>query len=190
MDTATKPKRQMTEAQIRALAAGRKLSIEKRQRAKELKQVKEKEEQDNFEREYQEKVLKKRAQPPPKQVPIEETDEPVYPQPQASPEEESEPDVPSENDATSEALPPAIKQRAPPRAKPQPSAPNYKQEYYKYKLQQLSAKQMQEQQMQQQMQSYMQLPPYFHAADVARQQLKSKADDAVLKIAYSSIFPN
>lgn len=186
MDTETKPKRQMTEAQIRALAAGRKLSIEKRQRAKELKQVKKKEEQDNFEREYQEKVLKKKAQPPPKQVPIEETDEPVYPQPQAPPEEESEPDVPSEN----ETLPPTIKQRAPPRAKPQPSAPNYKQEYYKYKLQQLSAKQMQEQQMQQQMQSYMQLPPYFHAADVARQQLKSKADDAVLKLAYSSIFPN
>lgn len=180
----TKQKRQVSEEKLRILAENRLKGLETRKKRQQIKLAEKAEAKQKLEQEYEAKVLKKKAQPP-KQIPIEETDEPVYPQPQASPEEESEPDVPSENDE----LPPAIKQRAVPRAKPQPSAPNYKQEYYKYKLQQLSAKQMHEQQMQQQMQSYMQLPPYFHAADVARQQLKSKADDAVLKLAFNSIFP-
>lgn len=172
-NTETKPKRQLTELQMRALAEGRKKSIDKRQKQAALSQVRKQEEKENFEREYQEKVLKKNQPQPQK---IEETDEPVYPQPQAPPQDD--------DDIENEPLPP--KSKTAPRAKPQPKEVNYKQEYYRYKLEQLTA----QQQHQNHMQTYMQLPPYFHAVDVAKQSLKTKADDAVLKLAYRQIFPS
>jgi hypothetical protein len=176
----TKQKRQLSEEKLRILAANRLKGLETRKKRQEIKLAEKAEAKQKLEQEYETKVLKKKAPPPPKQVPIEETDEPVYEQP---------PEQTQDSEPENEPLPPQ-RQKAAPRAKPQPLEPNYKQEYYKYKLQSMSAKQQQEQQIQQQMQSYMQLPPYFHAVDVAKQQLKSKADDAVLKLAYSSIFPS
>jgi hypothetical protein len=63
--------------------------------------------------------------------------------------------------------------------------PNFKQMYYKTKLERLAN----EDQRQAQLHAYSQAPMMTHAYDIARDSLKAKANAAVLKHAYRNIFP-
>jgi len=66
-----------------------------------------------------------------------------------------------------------------------PKEPDYRQLYYKAKLERLS----QAEQQQQAIHKYANAPPQVHAYDIAKERLAKAANDEVYKYAYRSIFP-
>jgi len=165
----------MTPAQLERLAEMRKKAQETKKMKAELRKTEKEEEKENLRKKYEEKVLKKKETPPPEQV--EETDinvyEPINPEPQS----ESEDETPTPK--------PSRKSRSKPiDITPQPPTENYKQLYYKKKLERLE----QDQQQQQFLQNYSQLPPQHHAIDIAQNTLRSKANKAVYESVYKSLF--
>lgn len=72
-----------------------------------------------------------------------------------------------------------------PKATPSiPTKPDYKQLYYKSKLEALQAKNQEEQFRNQ----CARLPPYAHTIDIAKHQIKERVDKAVYDNVYKSLF--
>jgi len=174
----TTAKRTLTEAQIRALAEGRKKSFETRKKKREVKEAIIKEKKEKLEKDYEEKVLKKKQAPPPEQV--------------VEVEEEGS-ETESEHE---EAVAPV----------PSPPEPNYKQIYYRKKVALLEQYEQQAQAQVQApptayhyqgiqqpvmggQYQYAQPSPMAHAEQIARATLKKKANEAIQAQAYRSIFP-
>jgi hypothetical protein len=122
------------------------------------------------------------------------TDDPIYQnQPVAMPEPQQ---LPPQSQQQFHEAPVSQPIEVPRQQQRQPKQErDYKQEYYKQKLallqkQQADALSTQQVQLQQQqmMQSYAQMPPYNHAVDIARNSLRKKADDAMLKKVWTDLF--
>jgi hypothetical protein len=179
-----RPKRQLTEEQLKKLADARKKAIEVRKQKGELNRAKKQEAKDKFQEEYDAKVLKKSpAKPAPKETPIEETDKDIY---EATSPPPTEDDYPIEIVKKSKA-----QGSAPARRKEGGNGddnplkePNYKQIYYQHKLAMLQA----QQQEQQARQNYAQLPPYQHTIDIAKHQIKERVDKTVYENVYRQLF--
>lgn len=186
MDTATpipKPHTGMSEAELRRLAELRLANL-----AKGRAKLAEKRKQGLG---PASRPTKEPAQP---SAPEPATDDPIYHnQPVAMPEPTPQPPP----QATPSPVAPVSQPIQVPQRQPRaPKAePDYKQEYYKQKLsllqkQQAAQQQQQQQQLQQAqfVQSYAQMPPYNHAIDIARNSLRKKADDAMLKKVWQDLF--
>lgn len=176
-----RPKRQMTEEQLKRLANARKKALEVKKMKAELNKAKKDEEKAKFQEEYDTKVLKKTSTPPPAPVqepptppPVEETDKDIYESQMTHSQEEEEYPV--------ELVPKGKKRQ--PRASPIPYEPDYKQLYYKSKLEALQSKTQEEQFRNQ----YARLPPYAHTVDIAKHQIKERVDKAVYDNVYKSLF--
>lgn len=176
-----RPKRQMTEEQLKRLADARKKALEVKKMKGELTKARKAEEKAKLKEEYETKVLKKTQPtpptPPPSPVsqPIEETDKDIYEKEQPQPTEEEEYPV---------ELVPKGKGKKPKALPVQPTEPDYKQLYYKSKLEMLQAKQQEEQFRDQ----YARLPAYAHTVDIAKHQIKERVDKAVYDSVYKSLF--
>lgn len=169
MDTPTdKRKQPCDEATLRRLADMRIKANEVRKKKAELRRVEAEERKAEFDKKYKEKVLKDKTEPR-----VEETEKPIYPEPAAPPPTE---DDETESEEENEPLPPVLP--------PTPAEPNYKQMYYKAKL---DAMQQQADQKQF-VQNYQSMPYAYQAADIARQNLKNKANKQVLDQVYQSLF--
>jgi len=172
----TKPKRKCDEATLKRLAEMRQKANEVRRRKAELKRAEKEASKKEFEKNYEEKVLKV------KKPVVEETDKQIYEQPPPKAEDDDDDDFPVEMVAKttkpSRAKPTGV---SPPSTK---AEPNYKQMYYQHKLSLLQ----QQQQQQQFYQNYAQLPPYAHAVDIAKHQIKQRVDDEVLGSIYKGLF--
>lgn len=177
-----KQKKPCDEATLKRMAEMRKRSLETRKMKAELKKVEKQDSKEALRKAYEERVLKKKIDADKKQEPIEETDNEIY-----------EKAVTVESDAESEVddVPPPKPTRVPKGTKPKAvpvmethQEPNWKQEYYKMKAQKL-----QEQQQQAQFyQSYTNMPPAVHVADIARNQLKAKVDKELMQRVYNDLF--
>jgi hypothetical protein len=168
-----KRKRTPDEATLKRLAEMRLKANEVRKKKAELKRAEKEASKQDFDKRYEEKVLK--AQKPV----VEQTEkEPYEPAPKPTQDDQSEDDFPVEMVAkTAKKKPKAT-------PAPQPAEPNYKQMYYQHKLSLLQQKQQQEQYLQQ----YSQLPPYAHAIDIAKHQIKARVDQDVLGDIYKGMF--
>lgn len=168
-----KRKRTPDEATLKRLAEMRAKANEVRRKKAELKRAEKEASKADFDKRYEEKVLK--AQKP---VAEQTEKEPYEPAP---PKEEDQ----SEDDFPVEMVAKSSKRTAKPKAAPAPPPePNYKQMYYQHKLSLLQQKQQQEQFLQQ----YSRLPPYAHAIDIAKHQIRQRVDDAVLDNVYKDMF--
>jgi hypothetical protein len=158
-----KPKRTLSEAQLRNLAMGRKLAIEARKRKGLITKA------NKMEKEFvtEEQVTKAQETI----ATIEKKKQARAPKPVVEPE-----------------MPPLQQIAPPPVAAPPP--PNPHDEYYSLKLRLLRERQQQEQQQAQWHTMYQQAPSSVHAADIARQSLMARANKAVLERAYKEIFPD
>jgi AAA15 family ATPase/GTPase len=160
-----KPKR--SEAQLRALAEGRKRSLETRAKKKQARQAEQEKRKKKLETDYETKVLKKKDTPPKKEV-VEETDKEIHERPKTIQDNESDDEYQVTNVRTKSAKPKA--------------QPNYKQMYYQHKLALL-------QQQQEEIQ-YARAPPHTHMTDIAKSQIKNKVDSEVMKRVYAELFPS
>jgi hypothetical protein len=174
-----KPKRTCDEATLKRLAEMRAKANEVRKKKAELKRAEKEATKKDFEKRYEEKVLKTQT---PKPVVQEETDKQIYDPPPPKPTDDGDDDFPLEMVAQRPKSTRAKPTPAPP--PPPPQEPNYKQMYYQQKLSLLQSKQ-QEQQFYQQ---YARLPPYAHAVDIAKDQIKKRVDDEVLGSIYKGLF--
>lgn len=173
-----KPKRVCDEATLKRLSEMREKANAVRRKKAELKRADKEASKKDFEKQYEEKVLKVKPKPV-----VEETEkEPYEPAPsQPAPSEADDDDFPVETVAKTPKTSRPKAQSAPP---PPPKEPNYKQMYYQHKLSQLQAQQQEQQFLQQ----YSRLPPYHHAVDIAKHQIKQRIDDDVLGSIYKGLF--
>lgn len=158
----TKPKRQLTEKQLKALAENRKRALETLAKKKAITQALKEEKRKELDAKYEE-VKKKQSS---ENVEVVDEDEPT----------DVEDEVPVHK---------PLKKTTPAPRPIAPQEPNFKQLYYKAKLERLSAAQQQQHAMYQ----YAQAPPQIHAYDVAKQNLAQTANAEVYKYAFNSIFP-
>lgn len=182
MTTEDKRRKPASEKVLKALEEGRLKGLETRRMKSELKKKSKEEERQALKKAYEEKVLKKKPVEP-----IEETDKEIYPSKQ-----NNKPTTDTDDDGDSEYEDePAIvtKPKAKAKGKTKTNAdvmetPNYKQEYYRAKLEKIR----QQDQQQQFIHNYSQAPPHIHAQDIARTQLKNKIDSEVMARVYKDLF--
>lgn len=193
-------KRSLSEAQLRALAKGRKTSLELRKKKSLMKAEEKLKAKAAFDAEWV--AAKNRAmgivEPAP--APVQEP-APAVPAAPRKPEkarkgplvlnEPPDSQLPLSAEDDFEDLQSEPEPKNPPRAPRVPRAPqaspeDYKQLYYKAKLDLLH----QQQQEHDHLSSYGRAPAQVHAYDIARQTLRSKANDLVYRQAYASLFPN
>jgi hypothetical protein len=158
-------KRQLSEEHLRKLADGRKKGLETRRKNMEIKQALKKEKSVKLEQDYEAIVLKKGTK---KQLDID--------LPQEKPQHA---EIQEQSDDEPEVTSKTVKQKKEPEM-------NYKQLYYKQKLETLQASQQQ----QQFNQNYGQMPVQNHAIDIARHNIKSKANQLVYDSVMRSLFPS
>jgi adenylate kinase family enzyme len=158
-------KRQLSEEHLRKLADGRKKGLETRRKNMEIKQALKKEKSVKLEQDYEAIVLKKGTK---KQLDID--------LPQEKPQHA---EIQEQSDDEPEVISKTVKQKKEPEM-------NYKQLYYKQKLETLQASQQQ----QQFNQNYGQMPVQNHAIDIARHNIKSKANQLVYDSVMRSLFPS
>ena len=175
---ADKPKRQLTEEHLKKLADARVKAMEALRKKKELTQARKQEAKEAFDKEYEQKVLKKKQAPkqasPP---PVEETDKEIYQAPPSKEESDDDEDYPIQ-------MVPKAPRKTKTSSPPPPQEPNFKQMYYKHKLDALQAQQNQQTFLQQ----YSQLPSYNHAVDIAKSQIKERVDKSVYENVYRQLF--
>lgn len=169
MSSEQKPKKVCDEATLRRLAEMRLKSVQTRKMKAELKKTKKETEKEQLKQEYESVVLKKNE---PIKQPIEETDEEIYKRNNVNDndDEDDESDV-------EEVVKPKKNTR---KNKIVPETPNYKNEYYRLKLETFQRKRDDENFMN----NYSRLPPYQKVADIARSQIT----DSVHKEVYSRVF--
>ena len=183
MEQSTKPKRQLTEEGIKRRKEGLQKANEVRKMKAEIKKTEKEAQKEALRKAYEEKVLKKKQeQTPPVSQAVEETDKEIY---------NNAKHIDTESESESESMRPPPKPRAK-SAKPaklsepeqMPQMPNYKQEYYRLKMERLR----QQEEQNNFMQNYQRLPPSAHVADIARQQLKTKVDKEIYDRVYRDLF--
>ena len=185
MTTEDKRRKPASEKVLKALEEGRLKGLETRRMKSELKKKSKEEERQALKKAYEEKVLKKKPVEPKETIEdIETTDKEIYPvKHKAKSDDESDSD--DEN-----VVVPKPKRKAKGKTKTnadvmeQPNQPNYKQEYYRAKLEKIR----QQDQQQQFIHNYSQAPPQIHAHDIARTQLKNKIDSEVMARVYKDLF--
>ena len=178
MTTEDKRRKPPSEKVLKVLQEGRLKGLETRRMRAELKKTSKAEEKEALKKAYEERVLKKKTTETTDVV--EETDKEIYPVNNKPSKESNDDDGDSEYEDEPVVVP---KPNAKATAKTMKET-NYKQEYYKIKMMKL-----QEQEQQQNfMQSYTQLPPQQHMADIARNQIQSKIDKEVLARVYREMF--
>jgi hypothetical protein len=164
------------------LAEMRLKGLETRKMKAELKKVEKEQQKAELKNAYEEKVLKSKKQEP-EPVKIEETTKEIYPSATHADETEAE-----ESDEEPVPMKPVKAkkqgQARPPTQPPMTNVTNYKQEYYKLKMMKLQ----EHDEHNRFMQSYSQMPPSVHVADIARQQLKSKVDKELMQRVYNDLF--
>lgn len=170
MDT-EKPKKKVDEATLRRLAEGRLKGLETRRKRAELKKQEKAEQREKLDKEYETKILKKKE---PSNELIEETTEEIYANTLHN-------NVVSESE---EEAPIKKTTRKPAKVVHQDATPNYKQEYYRVKLEKLRNAHDENQFVHQ----YARLPTYAHMADVAKSQITNKVNQEVLSRVYKDLF--
>jgi membrane-associated HD superfamily phosphohydrolase len=167
-------------ATLERYAEMRKKAQETLAKKREITEARRQERKKEFEKTYEEVVLKKKAPPPPQTV-VEETEKDIYPTP---------PSIQSESEDEDEEPTPKLNKKSKSKSAPVgiPVEPNYKQLYYKAKLDSMTSQQQQNQQQQQFLNQYSQLTPQQHAIDIAQNALKSKANKAVYESVYRQLF--
>jgi hypothetical protein len=160
-----KPKRQLTEEQLRNLARGRKIALEARKAKAIVRHAGKLKEKMAVAEAFNQEVEEAKAT-------IERGRAAARAQNKAEGGSKAAP-IPEED-------PPS----PPPRPEVRPKEPSPKDRYYLLKLQRLEAE-MQEQQARAQ---YAAAPPRVHAYDVARGALKARADRAVYENVYRDMF--
>jgi hypothetical protein len=175
-------KKKLSELQLRNLARGRKMSLEKRRKRSLIKSAAMLKEKARLNESYDatKKFILQEEEPSagPTEDPLEDP-----------PEDEEDPQTP----------PPSPK-RIPKQSKrisQHEDPPNYKNEYYQFKLSILKEEQERQRreyeektQQDNYLASYGRAPPQVHAFDIARTTLRNKANQAIYDQAYKSIFPN
>lgn len=181
------PKRQLTEAQLRALAKGRKNSLEKRKKLSLLRNVEKLKEKAQFDEEWMKMkngVLNVAASKTPD--PSEDLPDASMPDPSPTP---APAPAPAPRAAKKSKEPLRLDEfDATPHMKEDPI--DYKQEYYRMKLDLLHQQHQKKAKEEEYLASYSRAPPQVHAYDIARHSLRSKANELVYKQAYASLFPN
>jgi hypothetical protein len=185
-----KTKSRATPAQLRQLEANRIKGMETRKMKAQLRKAELEENKKKLVEQYESKILKKSSSPttpPPLPTPlsaknskIEETEDPIYEEVQSAPKEGEE-EGQDENYPIEIVKPKRERIRAPPPVKQEP---DYRQEYYKHKLTNLTKRQQEEQFTQQ----YSQLPAQAHAVDIAKATLVNKANKEMLSRVYNELF--
>jgi hypothetical protein len=165
-----KPKRVMTEEQLRKMAEGRLRGLETRRKNAQIKQTIKQEKHKKLDEDYESIVLKK-GQKQQDVAPPQHAPPPPEKPKNAVIQEQSDDDEP---EVTSKPM----KQKKEP-------VVSYKELYYKQKLEALQASQQQ----QQFNQNYGQMPVQNHAIDIAKHNLKSKANQLVYDSVMKSLFP-
>lgn len=165
-------KKPVDEAVLRRLAEGRLKGLETRRKRAEIKKQEKAEAMNKLNKEYQEKVLKKKEPTEKSMQPIEETDKEIYPI------KSVDTDTDDGDDEYEEPKPQSRKKIV------QQQKQNYKQDYYKYKLDML----MQQQEQSNFMNQYSRLPPQQHLAEVAKHEIKQRVDKEVLQRVYRDLF--
>lgn len=192
MDT-DKPKRKVDEATLRRLAEGRLKGLETRRKRMEIKKQEKAEQMEKLNRDYQEKVLKKKdasqqEEPQgkrPSAQPIEETNEEIYPNTHHIVESDCESDREAFDARHQDHEAPIKKNtRKPSGVVHKDTTPNYKQEYYRAKLEKLKNAQEESSFINQ----YARLPTYAHMADVAKSQITQRVNQEVLQRVYKDLF--
>lgn len=169
MDT-DKPKKKVDEATLRRLAEGRLKGLEVRRKRAELKKQEKAEQREKLDKEYETKILKKKE---PSNEPIEETDKEIYENPNAAPESESEEEAPVKKTT-----------RKPQKDIQRESPLNYKNEYYRLKLEKLRNAHEENQFVHQ----YARLPTYNHAVDIAKSQITNKVNSEIYNRVFKDLF--
>jgi len=199
MNTVEKPKRKpVDEKTLRVLAEGRLKGLEIRRKKAELKKLEKAEQREQINKAYEEKVLKKKNSSKPTEDVVEETDKEIYEQP-APPKDASESD--DEREEPVKATKAKQTQRKPKQiVGAYDDAPNYKNEYYRLKLERIKMQEReaptaltqgeatltaQQSQFQHQ---YASLPPQHHAIDIARNQLHNKVNQEVYNRVFKDLF--
>lgn len=172
------------EATKKRLEEMRQKGLETRRMKAQLKKAEKDEAKEALRKAYEDKVLKKQQKA--EKAPIEETEKEIYERANHAEEEhETDSDDYEEEPPKPTPKPKASKSKtvkATPT--PQPQDPNYKNEYYRVKLDRLR----QQEEQAQFMNSYARLPPAAHAADIARQQLTNKINKEVFDRVYTDLF--
>ena len=176
-----KQKKPIDEAVLRRLAEGRLKGLETRRKKSEIKKQEKAEAMSKLNKEYEEKVLKKKE---PVEQSLNETDEEIYKDANNVNNDNDEYDSENESEIESEVTVPVKKNTRKPKAAVSHDAPNYKQEYYRQKLSLLQ----QQQEQSNFLQSYERLPPKQHLADIAKNQIKQRVDKEVLSRVYKDLF--
>ena len=169
-------KKPVDEAVLRRLAEGRLKGLETRRKRAEIKKQEKAEAMNKLNKEYQEKVLSKKETQK-KEIVEESTDKEIYENSNTEPQSESEPDEVYEapiKKPTKKSL----------KVDTMNTKPNYKQQYYQYKLERLQREQ-EEQSFKHQ---YARLPPYAHMQDIAKNQIHDKVNKEILTRVYNELF--
>ena len=174
-----KPKKQLDEAALKRLAENRRKGLETRAMKAALKKKEQADQKERLKQDYETKVLGKTEPTPPTKkapvkthAPIEETDQEIYQSPQQE----------YHSDCESVTSPP--KSKGKPRASYQPSPPNYKQEYYRLKLE--TMQRQHEQKMYEE--QYSRQPPHQHMNYIARNAIIGNIDKAVKERVFKELF--
>lgn len=189
MTTEEKPKkRQVDEATLRRLAEGRLKGLEIRRKKAELKKQEKAEEREKINKAYEERVLKKK--PTPSEEVSEETDKEIYEQPVA-PNNQSESDDEREEPVKARATKQTQRKPKQDVGSYNDTAPNYKNEYYRMKLERLRMQERDATLTTQQSQfqhHYANLPSQHHVIDIARNQLQNKVNQEVYNRVFKDLF--
>lgn len=188
---AEKPKRKVDEATLRRLAEGRLKGLETRRKRAELKKQEKQEARKKLNQEYEEKILKKTIEAEREATSsltqreathstanndVEETEEEIYSNAVQSNDAESD----SEPEVQSPIKKPTRKQKV----ATEKNAPNFKQEYYRLKLERLQ-KAQEESSFQH---HYARLPTYNHAVDIAKSQITNKVNNEIYNRVFKDLF--
>jgi hypothetical protein len=173
-----KPKRQLTEQQLRHLAEARQRSIVARKKISTVKKAEKIKKTKEFENQYKEA---KQLVEPPVEPAEEPTPEPMYdppaPPPSLHSSDEDEPEPPPRRSRGKKAA-----------YSPEPKL-TAKEQYYFLKTKLLEQQQRERHDELEQLLAYSRAPVSRHAYDVAANNLKAKVDKQVYASAFQSLFP-
>jgi hypothetical protein len=181
-----KPKKPLSEAQLRRIAQMQIKAAEKNRKKGELSRALKAEKEQQFEKLYEEKVIKKKSlQTPKKQIDT--------PPPNTPTEEENEG---SQNEPPKKLAPVGFAKgclEARDGASSShrdlvPPVPDYKNEYYRLKMEGLLEQKLQQEQQTQFKQNYLQLPFRNQMIDVARNNIRKTVDKKMMQNVYQSLY--
>lgn len=166
-----KPKKVCDEATLKRLAEMRKKSLQTRKMKSELKKTKKESEKEQLKKEYENVVMKKKVEP---QEIVEETDKEIYERNNQSVQSDSE----------EEEVVVVKKNTRKPAKVVKQETPNYKNEYYRLKLERLSKERDEEQFVH----NYSRLSAQHKVADIARSQITDNVNKEIYNRVFKDLF--